>query len=424
MVFSELDIWLFGINALAYILLFAWFWHQDRTLNLRTFITLLYAGSAICSPYVYHAIDEHFYNGVQIDHLTFWPFVYLFAMYLLVLRPLLRDNVQEIKHVDILNPRLLNVLTWVIAGIYAVTIIFSSMHIADLFSLEKLMQNYADTINNTIDGFKVDVGPIERYTSILKGAMADITILLLAYHILTNQKAGIIAMALCMGYDMLYSLSIGQRAAILEIILSIGFIFLVTRHAMEERTRRRFSIALIAFGSVAVIAFGALTFARFSERDNSVADYVLTYYSESWYIFNNHGLDPGGCRYGDFTAPLARRLLGKPCTQTMFESIDNFPSMRTNCSVFNTVVGDFTMDFGAIWTVVILLIYATLMHVALRDADKENFPISKLIIVIIAWRIASMGFIAYSYRGIAGNLQIVTDILFYLLLRNRYVLKR
>lgn len=424
MVFSELDIWLFGINALAYILLFAWFWRQDRTLNLRTFITLLYAGSAICSPYVYHAIDEQFYNGVQIGHLSFWPFVYLFAMYLLLLHPLLRENVQEIKHFDILNPSLLNVLTWVVVGIYAITIIFSSMQITDLFSLEKLMQNYADTINNTIDGFKVDVGPIERYTSILKSAMADITILLLAYHILTNHKAGIIAMALCMGYDMLYSLSIGQRAAILEIILSIGFIFLVTRHAMEERTRRRFSIALIAFGSVAVIAFGALTFARFSERDNTVTDYVLTYYSESWYIFNNHGLNPGGCRYGDFTAPLARRLLGQPCTQTMFESIDNFPSMRTNCSVFNTVVGDFTMDFGAIWTVVILLFYAALMHVSLRDANNENFPIAKLIIVIIAWRIASMGFIAYSYRGIAGNLQIVTDILFYLLLRKRYVLKR
>ena len=304
---------------------------------------------------MYHAIDEQFYNGVQIGHLSFWPFVYLFAMYLLLLHPLLRENVQEIKHFDILNPSLLNVLTWVVVGIYAITIIFSSMQITDLFSLEKLMQNYADTINNTIDGFKVDVGPIERYTSILKSAMADITILLLAYHILTNHKAGIIAMALCMGYDMLYSLSIGQRAAILEIILSIGFIFLVTRHAMEERTRRRFSIALIAFGSVAVIAFGALTFARFSERDNTVTDYVLTYYSESWYIFNNHGLNPGGCRYGDFTAPLARRLLGQPCTQTMFESIDNFPSMRTNCSVFNTVVGDFTMDFGAIWTVVILL---------------------------------------------------------------------
>ena len=64
------------------------------------------------------------------------------------------------------------------------------------------------------------------------------------------------------------------------------------------------------------------------------------------------------------------------------------------------------------------------MHLSLRDANNENFPIAKLIIVIIAWRIASMGFIAYSYRGIAGNLQIVTDILFYLLLRKRYVLKR
>jgi hypothetical protein len=193
---------------------------------------------------------------------------------------------------------------------------------------------------------------------------------------------------------------------------------------MEERMRRRFSIALISFGAIAVLAFGTLTFARFAERDNSVAEYVLTYYSESWYIFNNHGLDPGGCRYGDFTAPLARRIIGLPCTQTMFESIDTFTTMRTNCSIFNTVVGDFTMDFGAIWTVIIFLLYATLMHRALRDADNENFPFAKLIIVIIAWRIASIGFIAYSYRGIGGNLQVVTDILFYLLMRKRYVLKQ
>ena len=421
---SESDIWLFGLNALAYILLFAWFWRQDRTLNLRTFITLLYAGSAICAPYVYHAIDEQFYNGVQIGHLSFWPFVYLFAMFLLMLSPLLQNNIQEIKHFDILNPKLLNVLTWVVVGIYAITILFSSLQIADLFSLETLMQNYADTINNTIDGFKVDVSPIERFTSIVKGATTDIVILLLAYHILTNQKAGIIAMGSCLGYDVLYSLSIGQRAVLLEIILSIVFIFLVTRQAMEERMRRRFSIALISFGAIAVLAFGTLTFARFAERDNSVAEYVLTYYSESWYIFNNHGLDPGGCRYGDFTAPLARRIIGLPCTQTMFESIDTFTTMRTNCSIFNTVVGDFTMDFGAIWTVIIFLLYATLMHRALLDADNENFPFAKLIIVIIAWRIASIGFIAYSYRGIGGNLQVVTDILFYLLMRKRYVLKQ
>lgn len=421
---SESDYILFGINALIYILLFAWYWNKDRTLNTRTFITMLYAGSAICSPYVYRVIDEFFYNKVQIGHLTFWPFVYLMVMYLLMLSPLLHRNIQDIKKFDILNPKLLNVLTWIIVGIYGVTIVFSSLELGDLFSIDKLMQNYVETINNTIDGYKVEVSTFERIISIIKGATTDIVILLLAYHILTKQKIGTIAMAACMGYNVLYSLSIGQRAVILEIIFSVVFIFLITRHALEETTRRRFSIALISFGGVAVLAFGVLTFARFTERENSVADYVLTYYSESWYIFNNHGLDPGGCRYGDFTAPLARKMMGKPCTQTMFENIDNFPSMRTNCSIFNTVAGDFTMDFGAIWTAIMFLIYAVLMHMAIRDADNENFPFAKLIIAIIAWRIASMGFITYSYRGIGGNLQVVTDILFYFILRRKYVLKR
>lgn len=421
---SELDYILFIINALAYIILFAWFWNKDRTLNLRTFITLLYAGSAICSPYVYHAIDEIFYNKVQIGHLTFWPFVYLLAMYLLVLSPLFHRNIQQIKQFDFLNPRLLNTLTWVIVGVYGITIAFSTMQISDLFSMDKLMQNYAETVNNTIDGFRVEVSTIEQITSIIKGATTDIVLLLLAYHILNRHKAGLVAMTLCLGYDVLYSLSIGQRAAILEVILSVIFIFLVTRQAMEERTRRRFSIAIISFGAIAVLAFGTLTFARFNERDNSVADYVLTYYSESWYVFNNHGLDPGGCRYGDFSAPLVRKIMGKPCTKTMFDSIDTFTTMRTNCSIFNTVVGDFTMDFGVLWTTVILILYALIMHRALRDADEENFLFAQLIIVIIAWRIASTGFIAFSYRGIGGNLQLVSDILFYFILRRKYVLKQ
>lgn len=424
MVLNELDYILFGINALAYILLFVRFWRIDCRWNLRTFITFLYAISAVFSPHVYHAVGEHFYNGIQIGHLTFFPFVYLFFMYLLLFSPLLHSNIQDIKQFDIPDPKLLNILTWAVVGIYAITIAFSGIHITDLFSLEKLMQNYSDTLNNAIDGFKVDVSLIERITSIFKGATTDIVILLLAYHIITNQKVGIIAMTLCMGFDVIYSLSIGQRAVILEVIFSFAFIFLFTHQAMEEKTRRRFSIGLITFGATAVLAFGALTFARFSERDNSVADYVLTYYSESWYIFNNHGLDPGGCRYGDFTAPLIRRMMGKEYTKTMFESIDKFTTMRTNCSIFNTVVGDFTMDFGVIWATIIMLLYATLMHFALRHDDSENFHFAKLIIIIIAWRIAAIGYISFSYRGIGGNIRLVADLLFYFLLRYRYVYKR
>lgn len=421
---SALDNILFGLNALAYLLLFCWYWYHDRCLNLRTFITLLYAGSAMFAPYVYKVIDPSFYNGIQVGNLTFWPFVYLFIMYLLLLSPLFHRNIQGIQQFEFNNPRLLNVLTWFIVGIYGITILFSNVKLTDLLSIDQLMQNYADTLNNTIDGYKVDVSPIERFTSIFKGAFTDLVILLLIYHILTQQKAGIAAMVICLGYNVIYNLSIGQRAIILEIILSFVFVFLIARHAMAESTRRHFSISIITFGVIAVMAFSVLTFARFSERDNSVADYVLTYYSESWYIFNNHGLDPGGCRYGDFTAPLIRRMMGKPCTNTMFESIDTFTTMHTNCSVFNTVIGDFTMDYGAIWTTIMMILYVILMRHALPGEETDAYPFARLIILFIAWRIASIGFIAFSYRGIGGNIQLVTDIILYFFLRNRYVLKR
>ena len=281
---NEWDHILFGVNAIAYILLFLCFLAKDRTLNFRTFITLLLAGSAVFSPYVYRTIDETFYHNVIIGHLTFWPFFFLFVMYLLILSPLMRSNIQEIKQFEISNPRLLNAITWFVVVIYGITILFSGIKTTNLFSMEQLMQNYTNTLSNTIDGFKADVSPIERFTSIFKGAMTDIVILLLIYHILAKHKAGIIAMVACMGYNVIYSLSIGQRAVILEIILSFIFIFLAARYAMSESTRRKFNISLIAFGAVAVLAFGILTFARFSNRDNSVADYVLTYYSESWYI--------------------------------------------------------------------------------------------------------------------------------------------
>ena len=420
----ELDRILFGFNALVYIVIFAWYWYKDRCLNLRTFITMLYAGSAIFAPYVYCAMDPNFYNGVLIEHLTFFPFLYLLAVYMLILSPLLHKNIQNIQHYEISNPKLLNVLTWVVVAIYVVTIATSSMIVTDLFSIEKLLQNYIDTVNNTIDGYRVDVGVIERVTSILKGATTDIVILLLIFHLINNNKIGIIAMLACMGYNILFSLSIGQRAGILEVIFSVILIYFIVKNTLTEKVRRRLSISLVFFGILTIVAFGMLTFARFSERDNSIANYVLTYYSESWYIFNNHGIDPGGCRYGDFTAPLVRRLMGQTYTQTMFESIDTFTTMRTNCSIFNTVVGDFTMDYGAIWTALLFIGYALLMHHAIRGTNTEEFPFEKLIIIIIAWRIASIGFIAFSYRGIGGNLQLVTDIILYFILKHRYVINK
>ena len=116
--------------------------------------------------------------------------------------------------------------------------------------------------------------------------------------------------------------------------------------------------------------------------------------------------------------------MGKPCTTSMFESIDKFASMRTDCSVFNTVIGDFTMDYGTLWTVIIILIYAILMRHALQGDNTGALPFAKLIIVYIAWRIASLGFIAFSYRGIGGNIQLVTDILFYFFISKQYALKR
>lgn len=371
-----------------------------------------------------HLFDNIYSVGVFKD-LKIFPYIYLYILIVLSCYPLLKVERSNILYIQEPSRKIFNV---VCVGLIALSL----FNVADLISrvsdglfLLFIDSEYGKEAYNMVAANYTSASSSKNlmdynYIGILSNVAKAISPLFLVYYLTVENKNKYILIGLLFSslLNPLVGISSGSRGALVMFSVNMLFLFLLVRKILPSNLERKIRRGLMIIGLALLIPFLAVTVSR-NEGDLNRALYSLERYSaESFLRFNNYCLDANGCRNGDYTIPVVKELLGFPTARDYYARLQKYYYMKIDESVFYTFIGDFVLDYGPIYAIVIIFILSLLFGVALK-IRKRRLLFHQYIIYYILM-VGCLGYYQFPWGRIEGNLQLLVLLFLSLLFKFDY----
>ena len=360
----DLSTFILIVNSLLYISAFVLFQRKRRAIQLGSVVLAFYSLISIGAVLLYNSDFILF----DFKEMTVFPFVYLYITLIISFLPILLVTDDKIIGIKMPSPKIMNWLSVAIIIVYLGYFflnILPNFSISNLFNPDMLSDNYDDKG----EGMSGDGSP--SILGLLKNVFGELIWVVLMYNWILGNKKLVIGLFFSLAVVVLNGLAYGGRVAMTAIVLQIPFAFIVFRPLMspeQKKTIKRLILVLVLF---VLLAFGTLTFGRFGDKNFTIFDIVLYYFSSDFLMFNNFALDPGACRYGDRVFPLVRSLLGLHTAEDFWDRRDEFPELELDDSQFSFFVGEFCIDFGPVFAFLLILLFSVLFYIKLKR-DKYD----------------------------------------------------
>ncbi len=416
-----------NLNICLYI--FAWiiviivYQKKRQHVDAGSLILISFLLYSVVSLILYNIQDSSFGSFKPIELL---PFIYLFLMLMLAAFPILKYN--DTKIVKIQKPNL-----YLLNGISLFYILVSLVQLPNIISnffqgLIKLLLNTSggqELYNEgMINSDRIGDGSIENLPAILSSAMAGIGVLFFFYHLTLAKQNKLITVGLFLSsiISILASIARGQRGGIVETFLLMMITFFALRKFIPPKTKKH--LVTIGFFLITLVAIPlmALTSSRFGEQDGGSEESFYFYVGQANLYFNNYGLDDGGIRYGDRTFNLFKSILGfENVPKNFVERRQKYPNLKINDEVFYTFVGDFTIDYGPIVTVLLFIIF-TFIVLSQTRVRNGKILLHQLVLLHFVMSICFLGGMkSYPFSDVGGNLQLVVYFVVFIIFKIDYM---
>jgi oligosaccharide repeat unit polymerase len=227
-----------------------------------------------------------------------------------------------------------------------------------------------------------------------------------------------IGIVLCVCFHLILSLSKGDRYYIFNLLIDLPFLYLLFRHKLDKKARKKIVLSLMAVGLLLVIGLGAVTMGRYGNNKQQEAYLIYsleTYASQNFIFFNNYGLDAGGIRYGDNTANLFKKMIGLNASDNQFEGRIMYSNLKIDNTRFYTFVGDFTLDYGPIVGFLLLMLMTILFSRILR-LRRRKYNFNQIVLLTGLYHVCVHGFSLFPYTFMMPNIKFISLFLLYALL--------
>lgn len=411
---NEIGSWPFVIVSLLYAIT-AWFmWQPSKGRRLATFIVSLYGIIAICGGILVKYSHDHFFAHGLL------PLLHVYISTLILVIPIYRFREGRINAFILPDIRAFLLFAYFIA----------------IVSLVGYLMHLPDTIISVIDAFKhglfADIYHTQReigkYKSnlgagnlpiVMANAMSEVVpFLLFVFTIIKGHRLLKILFVACIIISLLNCVAAAGRNGLVFFSLVISGTVLLFWNLMSNRIRKRVLVACIGLAIVLVSVVITITISRFENReDTNTLDSVLTYTGQPMVLFGEYIYAAKTTSKGDMCFPLFRGALGLGFSSTL--SIRNFhwePRLRIPLGVFYTIVGDFILDFGS-WISMALFIVASICVLYNIRRDVTTVELHELFLIYVLFLFVGQGVFYFSYKTIAGNLQVAFLIVSYLFFR-------
>jgi oligosaccharide repeat unit polymerase len=258
--------------------------------------------------------------------------------------------------------------------------------------------------------------------SILAGLATFLSPFILMYYLTLPKQKTLLVIGLFISsiLDNFSSAATGARGEIVFNSIILLLLFSFFSRFMVNKIKRNVIIVFGFFGVLFVTIFIFLTFYKFSTRGDDFQNFsTYNYASQCFLEFNNHGLNAGGVRYGTRTATLITSVFDPYSPSNYAQRVKTFNKMKLNESNFSTFVGDFTLDYGPYFTIIIFILFYFVIKKYMRF--QGNVPFYKLIPIYFFIKLFASGWTLFAYSNFGGNLKIIILIITYFYFRHDYL---
>lgn len=413
------NLWLV-VYLLAWIVLFVCYQKKRKIFDAGSFI--------LCTYVLYAFLSWRLFNSpgsVYTKTIHLFPFIYLFIMLLMATTTVLKYDVRKIS--DIQRP---NKFYLVVVSLFFVipSLIHSPSTISHI--QEGIVKMIVDSrAGNEMyqeaseRSYENSSGGISNIMAIFSSAFYNLGVLSTFYYLTLPKRNKWLSVALILSVliGLLVYVSLGQRGGIIIRLMTIAATYFAFKSYYPQKVQRILKYAGIVVVALVSVPIILITMSRFGSEEGSPFDSVLQYAGQENINFNYYGLNDGGIRYGDRTAPLFKKMLGfQNVPDNFWQRRDKYPHLKVDDDVFYTFVGDFTIDYGPIIAALLFLIFTPLFLNATKVKGKR-IKFHQLILVHFVMCVCVQGGMSlFSFSDTAGNLQIIVVVIAYFLFKFDY----
>lgn len=388
------------------------------------------AGSFIIGSYIIYAVFSLFlYNNklVLYDKMQLFPFLYLYAMLIIALYPIMKYDESKIHEIQKPSGSLLNIMSVII-------IISSLIPIPSIIThfREGLMQIIVDsqigdelykTSLSNADNSGIGISNIP---AIISGALSDICILLFFYYLTLSKKNKIIIIGLFLSciISMILPISNGQRGGTINRLMTFIVAYYALKAYFPPDIKRKIKTTLFILAISLFVPILLITNSRFGERDGGALFSIVNYAGQANLNFNEYGLDAGGIRYGDRTINLFKSMVVSDVPKNFMERRTKYSHLKMNDDVFYTFVGDFTLDYGPYIALVIFILFTLYVNKRTRIKGARILFHQLLLLFFVMCICTQGGMTLFTYSDIGGNLKIIVFFIAYICFKYDYYLRK
>lgn len=408
------------IYIALWVVTFFYFLKKKKVFGAGNFILASYVVYGVLSFFLF---NNHYYqytdNGKKLQ---LFPFIYLFLIMLLFLRPVLKyDETCQIKQP---SEKLLNVFSYLFVISSILVLPFLLFNLVNGLTMIMLSDTGAEDLYSEAHDAQVSGNQSFLYTLVhtVFSLFTDMGILLFFINAIrpNAKKLLLIGMAIGIFIGMIEALSRGLRTELVMKFLMIVATYFLFRSHLPQKTNKKIKQAGYTLTGFVVFIVIIINVSRFSDRSYDSSFQLLNYSGQASLNFDKYALDAGGTRHGDRTFNYFKKWLRfKNVPASIYDTRTKYSNMKLDDSLFSTYVGDFVLDFGPVGAALILVLSSFLFTVLTR-IKRNKICFHQLILLFFVTAICAQGGMYLFYYAHFRNYNIVYIILFYLIFKIDY----
>ena len=413
---------------LLWVITLIWYQRKNKNFDAGSFIIVMYIIYAVFSIMTIN--DDSIPQLTNYEPLTLFPYLYLYVMMMIALTPAIYHHNNPTDSIEYPQSNILRI----IATIIIVVAILNLPGIVSDFR-NGLMSIFTDAeagkkaYMEQIDNASNVGGAIRNIPAILFNSFSDIGIFLLFYFMTMSKKNHKIIYGLLFAnvINLIMPVMRGQRSGVALAFLTIICGYFLFKQYLSKRLNKVIKKIGIVFIAIITLPVAAITISRFGSEKAGVATFINWYIGQGNIYFNNHALDDNGLRYGDRTLNLFKRLVDSKTSMNYVERREIYSKLKINDEVFSTFVGDFTIDFGPFFAVIIFIVFNFFVIYSFQKNKTNNNKIKLHQLLLLYFTVcisAQGGMYLFSYSDTRNLNIIVLALLYYYLKYHEALLEK
>lgn len=397
--------------------LFIHMYRKQRAFNVGSFVTVVYAFSALFSIIYIYTTDDHTWQNAGWDNLL--PTFLYCTLLTICIMPIYRFRSDKILNVFLRNDnvQIYYSICWVLIVLTLISIITSLPSIISSLTSNLYM------VRSTFYSVSADAAysrggqALYQYFLNIGIAMSPVALLFFYYNTIYHSEKKVMNISLLIASlaQPITSFTLASRNQVIFWIMTFLALYVTFLPQMNKGVRGMYKRVLIVFGGLGVLYLGAVTVARFTLANTSVGNvqssliaYIGFPYEQFCNVFNAFRFD--GMTF-DRTFPIITKyFLGHS-----FNLYDYRMSVSGRIGLFvgtfYTFLGDALIDYGKVGMVIYAILISIMERIALRHSPNDSISLSRMIVFILVLRIPLLGLFAYVYLTVGSSLMVIASLI-------------